>query len=68
MQIRKAADLEKGSEIEFEDGKKGKLSQDDAKKLANMFNTLKRPADKEKFQKVVSKDLRSIKALLKRVR
>lgn len=67
MQIRKAADLEKGSEIEFEDGKKGKLSQDDAKKLSNMFNTLKRPVDKEKFQKVVSKDLRSIKALLKRL-
>ena len=67
MQIRKAADLEKGSDIEFKDGKKGKLSQDDAKKLTNMFNTLKRPADKVKFQKVVSKDLRSVKALLKRL-
>jgi len=67
MQIRKAADLEKGSDIEFKDGKKGKLSQADAKKLTNMFNTLKRPADKEKFQKVVSKDLRSVKALLKRL-
>lgn len=67
MQIRKAADLEKGSDIEFPSGKKGKLSQADAKKLSNMFNTLKRPADKEKFQKVVSKDLQSIKALLKRL-
>lgn len=67
MQIRKAADLEKGSDIEFPSGKKGKLSQADAKKLSNMFNTLKRPADKEKFQKVVSKDLQSIKALLRRL-
>ena len=67
MQIRKATDLPKGSEIEFPSGKKGKISQDDAKKVDRLFNMLKRPADKEKFQKIISKDLNSIKGLLKRL-
>ena len=40
MQIRKASDLPKGGDIEFEGGKKGKISQDDAKMIVKMFNTL----------------------------
>ena len=67
MQIRKATDLPKGGELEFPSGKKGKISQADAKKIDRLFNMLKRPADKEKFQKVISKDLNSIKGLLKRL-
>ena len=67
MQIRKATDLPKGGEIEFPSGKKGKISQADAKKVDKMFNVLKKPQDKEKFQKVISKDLNSIKGLLKRL-
>ena len=67
MQIRKATDLPKGGEIEFPSGKKGKISQADAKKVDKMFNILKKPQDKEKFQKVISKDLNSIKNLLKRL-
>jgi hypothetical protein len=67
MQIRKATDLPKGGEIEFPSGKKGKISQADAKKVDKMFNVLKKPQDKEKFQKVISKDLNSIKNLLKRL-
>jgi|TARA_R110002074_G_scaffold33325_4_gene92745 hypothetical protein len=67
MQIRKASDLPKGGAIEFEGGKKGKISQDDAKKIAKLFDILKKPSDKQKFQKVISKDLRSIQALLKRL-
>lgn len=67
MQIRKATDLPKGVEIEFPSGKKGKISQADAKKVDKMFNVLKKPQDKEKFQKVISKDLNSIKSLLKRL-
>jgi hypothetical protein len=67
MQIRKATDLPKGGEIEFPSGKKGKISQADAKKVDKMFNVLKKPQDKAKFQKVISKDLNSIKGLLKRL-
>jgi len=68
MQIRKASDLPKGGEIEFPDsGKKGKISQDDAKKISKLFDILKKPQDKEKFQKVISKDLKGIQALLKRL-
>jgi len=67
MQIRKATDLPKGGDLEFPSGKKGKISQDDAKKIDRLFNMLKRPADKEKFQKVISKDLNSIKGLLRKL-
>jgi len=68
MQIRKASDLPKGGTIEFPDsGKKGKISQDDAKKISKMFDLLKKPQDKQKFQKVISKDLKGIQALLKRL-
>ena len=67
MQIRKLSDLPKGGEIEFEGGKKGKISQDDATKVVKMFNTLKKPQDKAKFQKVISKDLKTIQGLLKRL-
>lgn len=67
MQIRKLSDLPKGGEIEFEGGKKGKISQDDAGKIVKMFNTLKKPQDKAKFQKVISKDLKTIQGLLKRL-
>ena len=48
-------------------GKKGKISQDDAGKVVKLFNTLKKPQDKAKFQKVISKDLRTIQGLLKRL-
>jgi len=67
MQIRKLSDLPKGGEIEFEGGKKGKISQDDADKVVKMFNTLKKPQDKAKFQKVISKDLKTIQSLVKRL-
>ena len=67
MQIRKLSDLPKGGEIEFEGGKKGKISQDDATKVVKMFNTLKKPQDKAKFQKVISKDLKTIQSLVKRL-
>ncbi len=68
MQIRKASDLPKGGDIEFPDSKKkGKISQDDAKMIVKMFNTLKKPVDKTKFQKLISKDMSAIKTLLKRM-
>lgn len=67
MQIRKASDLPKGGTIEFEGGKKGKISQDDAKKVTKLFTMLRKPQDKAKFQKVISKDLKSLQGLLKRL-
>ena len=67
MQIRKLSDLPKGGEIEFEGGKKGKMSQDDAKKVSKLFDILKKPQDKKNFQKIISKDLKAIQGLLKRL-
>jgi len=67
MQVRKASDLPKGGEIEFENGKKGKISQADADKMTRLFGMLKKPQDKEKFQKIISKDLKSLQGLLKRL-
>ena len=67
MQVRKASDLPKGGDIEFENGKKGKISQDDAQKMTRLFGMLKKPQDKEKFQKIISKDLKSLQGLLKRL-
>ena len=67
MQVRKASDLPKGGDIEFENGKKGKISQADADKMTRLFGMLKKPQDKEKFQKIISKDLKSLQGLLKRL-
>ena len=67
MQVRKASDLPKGGEIEFENGKKGKISQADADKMTRLFGMLKKPQDKEKFQKIISKDLKSLQGLLKKL-
>jgi hypothetical protein len=64
MQLRKAADLPTGANIEFERGK-GKVSRAQAQAALARFNALAKPNDKEKFQKSI-KSLADIKKILGR--
>ena len=64
MQLRKAADLPTGANIEFDRGK-GKVTRDQAKATLARFNALSKPNEKEKFQKSI-KSLADIKKLLGR--
>lgn len=64
MQLRKAADLSTGAEIEFERGK-GKVSRSQAQAALARFNALAKPNEKEKFQKSI-KSLSDIKKILGR--
>ena len=64
MQLRKAADLPTGANIEFDRGK-GKVTRDQAKTALARFNALSKPNEKEKFQKSI-KSLADIKKLLGR--
>lgn len=64
MQLRKAADLPKGADVEFDRGK-GKVTRDQAKAALARFNALSKPNEKEKFQKSI-RSLADIKKLLGR--
>lgn len=64
MQLRKAADLSTGAEVEFERGK-GKVSRAQAQAALARFNALAKPNDKEKFQKSI-RSLSDIKKILGR--
>lgn len=64
MQLRKAADLPTGADVEFDRGK-GKVTRDQAKATLARFNALSKPNEKEKFQKSI-KSLADIKKLLGR--
>lgn len=64
MQLRKAADLTTGANIEFEKGK-GKVDRATAQRVIGKFNSLQKPIDKEKFQNSI-KSLADIKKILGR--
>ena len=64
MQLRKAADLSTGANIEFERGK-GKVDRATAQNVLAKFNRLQKPIDKEKFQNSI-KSLADIKKILGR--
>ena len=64
MQLRKAADLSTGANIEFEKGK-GKVDRATAQNVLAKFNRLQKPMDKEKFQNSI-KSLADIKKILGR--
>ena len=64
MQLRKAADLPTGAEVEFAKGK-GKVDRGTAQAALARFNALAKPRDKEKFQNSI-RSLSDIKAILKR--
>lgn len=64
MQLRKAADLSTGADVEFEKGK-GKVDRRSAQDVLAKFNRLRKPMDKEKFQQSI-KSLADIKKILGR--
>ena len=64
MQLRKAADLPTGAEVEFERGK-GKVSRAQAQGALARFNALAKPRDKEAFQRSI-RSLSDIKKILGR--
>jgi len=64
MQLRKAADLTTGANIDFEKGK-GKVDRATAQRVIGKFNSLQKPMDKEKFQNSI-KSLADIKKILGR--
>ena len=65
MQLRKAVNLRGTFAVEFGDKKKVKVSAKIAQAAATKYNSLKRPAEKEKFQAQIGKSyadlLKSIK-------
>ena len=64
MQLRKAADLPTGAEVDFNRGK-GKVSRDQAKAALARFDALSKPNEKERFQKSI-RSLSDIKKILGR--
>jgi hypothetical protein len=64
MQLRKAVSL-RSYDVEFADGKKQKVDQKIAQAVQNKYNSMRRPADKEKFQAQIAK---SYKDMLKTIK
>ena len=64
-QMRKAQSLKGRFDVEFQDGKKVKIPAKIAVEVQRKFSSLRRPADKEKFQAKVGKSYKSMLAALK---
>lgn len=61
MSLRKASSLNGNFSVEFNDGKKVKVSADEANKAIEKFNRLQKPMDKEALQKKLAKSYDSFK-------
>jgi len=64
IQLRRIADLPRGGEMEFKDGKKKKISQADAKMALKGFDVMRKPQDKQNFAKNVGASHTSLKKIL----
>ena len=64
IQLRRIADLPRGGEMEFKDGKKKKISQADAKMALKGFAVMRKPRDKENFAKNAGASHTSLKKIL----
>jgi len=64
QQLRKAADLPNGAEVEFKNGK-GKVDRNSAQMVLKKYLAIKKPMDKEKFQANI-KSLSDVKKILGR--
>ena len=65
MQMKSAADLSKGGEIEFLDKKKVKVPQKVAQLFVQKYMSLRRPADKAKFQEKAAKSYKDFVSAMK---
>ena len=63
MQIRRVADLPKGGQIELPSGKKVKMDRKSAIELNKKFNSIRKPQDKLKLQKMMNDKKISVVAL-----
>ena len=68
IQLRRIADLPKGGDMEFKDGKKKKISQKDAQKALKGFSALRKNPDKLKYQTMVGKSHSDLKRILKLIK
>ena len=68
IQLRRIADLPRGGDMEFKNGKKVKLKQQEARRLLKGFDSLRKNPDKQKFQSAVGKDHATLKRILKMIR
>lgn len=68
IQLRRIADLPKGGDMEFKDGKKKKITQKDAQKALKGFSALRKNPDKLKYQTMVGKSHSDLKRILKLIR
>ena len=64
IQLRRIADLPRGGEMEFKDGKKKKISQADAKMALKGFAVMRKPQDKQNFAKNAGASHTSLKKIL----
>ena len=65
MQMRKAVSLRGNFPVEFGDGKKVKIPAKVAQAVQDKYNSIKKPADKEKFQAQVGKSYKDMLRVLK---
>ena len=65
MQMRKSQSLRGRFDVEFQDGKKVKVPLNVALAVQQKYNSLRRPAEKEKFQSVVGKSYKDMLKALK---
>lgn len=65
MQLRRISDLDGKGDMEFKNGKKGKVTSAEAKALLKVFDTLRMPKEKEDFQNAVGKSLEDLKKVLR---
>ena len=65
MQMRKAQSLNGRFDVEFADGKKVKIPAKMAIAVQQKYNSMKRPAEKEKFQAKIAKSYRDMLSALK---
>ena len=64
-QMRKVVSLRGKFKVEFQDGKKEKIDPKIAAAIQKKYNSMRRPADKEKFQSEISKSKKDLLSALK---
>ena len=65
MQLRKSVSLRGNFPVQFMDKKKVKVSSKIAQAVQSKYNSMKKPADKEKFQSKISKSYKDLLSALK---
>ena len=67
MQLRRVSDLPRGGKVEFENGKSINVTKKDALRIGKVFDTLRKPQDKAKFQAMIYKSPADMKKILSKL-